>query len=188
VTLLTALLTPARAMCVCSTHAVPLIARFSRLSFLRRRGWRAGSRACRRRHSREAQIETVPAFMSRRSAPRPLRGQDARTAPNHQHSIPLQHASTTTSAACWPWRASLHLLHDQARAGISGDAKHVQEYLCDYRTVVGTLPDRRFGFDILAIIGFRGESDELRIAKPASFYRAEYDIDGRSDGSEHTIV
>jgi hypothetical protein len=74
----------------------------------------------------------------------------------------------------------------QARAGISGDAKHVQEYLCDYRTVVGTLPDRRFGFGILAIIGFRGESDDLRIAKPASFYRAEYN--GRSDGSGHIIV
>jgi hypothetical protein len=74
-----------------------------------------------------------------------------------------------------------------ARAGIDGDAKHVQEYLRDDRTVFGTLSDRRFGFGILGVIGFR-ESDDLRIAKPASFYRAEYDIDRRSDGSEHTIV
>ncbi len=73
-----------------------------------------------------------------------------------------------------------------ARAGINGDAEYVQEYLCDGRTVFGTLSDRGFRFDILAVIGFR-ESDELRLAKPASFYRAEYNIDQRPDGSEHTI-
>jgi hypothetical protein len=50
------------------------------------------------------------------------------------------------------------------------------------------MSDRRFRFDTLAVMGFRGESDGLRSAKPASFYRTEYDIDGRPDGSEHTIV
>jgi hypothetical protein len=73
-----------------------------------------------------------------------------------------------------------------ARAGLNGDAKYVQEYLCDGRTVFGTLSDGGFRFDILAVIGFRGESDELRIAKPASFYRAEYNIGQRPDDSEHT--
>jgi len=68
---------------------------------------------------------------------------------------------------------------------LKGDAKYVSEYLRDDRTVFCTLSDRRFGFGILGVIGFR-ESDDLRIAKPASFYRAEYDR--RSDGSEHTIV
>lgn len=44
-------------------------------------------------------------FMSRRGAPRPRRGQDARAEPNHQHPTQSHHESTTTSAAGWPGRA-----------------------------------------------------------------------------------
>jgi hypothetical protein len=73
---------------------------------------------------------------------------------------------------------------------LKGDARYVQKYLCGGRTVFGTLSDRGFRFDILAVTGFRGESresDELRIAKPASFYRGGYNIDQRPDASDHTI-